>query len=609
MKHIRQLGIVIAVVGASCMWASSAEGAYGSAQSPALPATPPFAQCPAVDEDASCTDLILITNAAPNGVVLRDPEVSFYDGEDDVLVGVQNESSAPVSSIHIGVPDSGDDSFGFDGDGECNPPSPPVPSECPFGPSAAEDPYDYWGPDAELTPDPLSVDDGTVTFPEPLQPGQYTYFSLESLESNATISAGGTNDLIETALSGGSSELPHITLAAPANVTDKATLKGAFANEAEVGAKVIYRLYSDPACTHEVTEKAGEPAGGEHKVETEGEIPASSEAGAKLATNATYYWTVEYKGDTKNNPVVEPCGDETMTFGTPPARSTATVTTTLKAGAESGTTLTVTPGTAVTDTASATLGGAPQGGRVTYYVYQDAGCTQQVAGARLGSAASASGAYGPSSPVTLPLGTYYFQAIYSGSGSVAPARSACGSEVLNVEPPCACASVKTYLNKFSVFGKDSTRLGMHLNIALTCTGGPGNGCASEVVIHAPAGAKFIDTAKGAKPTEVVTIHCGGPCSKTTIQRVSLTWLALKTTKKKKGKRTITTTKPIKSFLPQGRAKKSKVITIEMLCDTSGGVVKTISKMTIHFDKHGQVDYKLSDLNGDGKPDLKQLKEF
>jgi hypothetical protein len=609
MKYIRQLGIVIAVLGASCISVSSAEAAYGSAQSPALPATSPFTQCPAVYEDASCTDLILITNSAPQGVILRDPEVGFYEGSDDVLVGVQNESSSPVSSIHVGVADSGDDTFGFDGDGLCNPGGPPVPSECPFGPSATEDPYDYWGPDAELTVDPLSADDGTVTFPEPLQPGQYTYFSLESQPGNATINSGGSNDLIETILSGGGSEGQHITLAAPANVIDKASLKGAFASEAEVGKKVIYRVFSDAACSNEITEK-GKPAGGEPAIVSPGELPESSAFGEKLATNAVYYWTAEYAGDTKNNRVVEPCGDEIMTFGTPPARSSATVTTDLKGGAsESGTSLTVATGTAVTDTASVTLGGAPQGGRVTYYVYQDAGCTQQVAGARLGSAASTSGAYGPSSPVTLPVGTYYFQAIYSGSGSVAPARSACGSEVLTVAPPCACASVKTYLNKFSVFGKDSTRLGMRLNIALTCTGGPGKGCASEVVIHAPAGAKFIDTAKGAKPTEVVTIHCAGPCSKTTIQRVSLVWLALKTTKKKKGKKTITTTRPIKSFLPQGRAKKSKVITIEMLCDASAGVVKTIAKMTIHFDKHGQADYKLSDLNGDGKPDRKQLNEF
>jgi hypothetical protein len=629
MKYIRQLGIVVMVIGASCMWASSAEGAYGSAQSGLLPTTTPFTQCPAVEYDASCTDLIVITNEHPGGVILRDPEVGFYDDTDDVLVGVQNESSSPISSLKLGVPDDGDGSFAFDGDGLCGEHAPPTPSECPFAPSATEqllvgtdlsNGWGYWGPDAELTPNAgeEDADAGTVTFPEPLQPGQYTYFTLEA-EITATVYAGGS-DLIETSLAGAGSEAgPHIKAASPESVTDTATLIGAHASEAEKGKKVTYRLYSDSACTKEINTKGEpvkstkEPAGGEKTIVTTGELPKSTAVGEKLATNAVYYWTAEYEGDSHGNEkVIEPCGDETMSFGTPPSRAGATVLTTLKGGSASGASITVDTGTSVTDTASATVGGAAQGGRVTYYVYQDAGCTQQVSGARLGSAASTSGAYGPSSPVTLPVGTYYFQAIYSGSGSVAPALSACGSEVLNVvtpPPPCACASVKTYLNKFSVFGKDSTRLGMRLNIALTCTGGSGNGCASEVVIHAPAGAKFIDTAKGAKPTDVVTIHCAGPCSGTTIKRVSLTWLALKTTKKKKGKKTITTTTPIKSFLPHGRAKKSKVITIEMLCDTSGGVVKTVAKMTVHFDKHGQVDYKLSDLNGDGKLDGKQLNEF
>jgi hypothetical protein len=36
--------------------------------------------------------------------------------------------------------------------------------------------------------------------------------------------------------------------------------------------------------------------------------------------------------------------------------------------------------------------------------------------------------------------------------------------------------------------------------------------------------------------------------------------------------------------------------------------KTLT-LTIEFDKHGQVVYKTSDLNGDGKADKKQLKEF
>jgi hypothetical protein len=338
--------------------------------------------------------------------------------------------------------------------------------------------------------------------------------------------------------------------------------------------------------------------------------------GEKLPTNAVYYWRVEYEGDSKNNAVVEPCGEETMTFGTPPARSGAAVTTQLKGSdGVSGADITVPPGTSVTDSASVS-GGPSQSGKVSYYVFSDSGCTQQVPGARLGSVSSATGAYAASAAVTLPLGTYYFQAIYSGNGSVAPARSVCGSEVLNVvtppppPPPCNCSVVKTYLNKFSTFGKGSTRLGMRLNVELICSAGSGSDCESEVVIHAPKGAKFINPEKGKKPTEVVTIHCPGPCAQATIKRFTLTWLALKTTKRKKGKKTITTTTPIKSFLPNGRAGKSKTIVIETYCREGGRpVLRQRLQMTVHFDKHGQVDYKLSDLNGDGQLDHKQLNEF
>ena len=628
MKRIRQLGIVITALGASCMWVSSAEAAYGSAQSGLLPTTPPFTQCPAVEFDASCADLIVITNAHPRGVVLRDPEIGFYDDADDVVVGVQNESSSPISSLKLGVPGSDDDSFGFDGDGLCGEHGPPIPSECPFAPSATEEllgsglsnGWGYWGPDAELTPE--SSDAGTVTFPEPLQPGQYTYFTLEA-ELSATAYAGGS-DLIETSLAGAGSETgPHIKAETPENVTDTATLIGADADEAEMGKKVTYRLYSDAACTKEINAKGQpvkstkEPAGGEKTIVNTGELPKSSAVGKELATNAVYYWVAEYQGDNAGNEeVIGPCGDETMTFGTPPVRAGATVLTTLKGGSASGASITVDEGTSVTDTASATVGGAAQGGRVTYYVYKDSGCTEQVPGAKLGSSASTSGAYGPSSAVTLPDGTYYFQAVYSGSGSVAPADSACGAEVLTVvtppppPPPCKCSLVKTYLNKFSVFGNGSTRLGMHLNVELICTSGSGSDCESEVVIRAPKGAQFINPEKGKKPTAVVTIHCPGPCNQATIDRFTLTWLALNTKKHKHGHKTITTTTPIASFLPKGRANHSKPIVIETYCRESGHpVLMQRLTMTIHFDKHGQVDYKLSDLNGDGKPDRKQLNEF
>jgi hypothetical protein len=624
MKYIRLLGVLMMALCGSCAGATSAEAAFGSAQSPSLPTTAPFTQCPAVYLDASCDYLIDVTNAA-QPTILRDSEVGFYEGGDDILVGIQNDSSAPVSSIHLGVAGSGQGSFSFDGDGLCTPGGPPIPGECPFGPSTA-DPYDYWGPDAELIPDAESSDAGTVVFPTPLQPGEYTYFSLESFFQVATLTAGNGNDLIETELSYETTEVTEattrgerVTSPTPVNVTDQARLTGVHAAEAEIGATVTYHLYSDPSCTTEITE-GGKPAGGEQKITATGVLPASTPIGAKLETNHVYYWKASYSGDKNNGATEGNCGGETMTFGTPPVRATATVNTTLKgSNGAAGASITVPAGTAVTDSASVAFGATPESGRVTYYAYTDSACTVQVPGAKLGGASSGTGTYGASLPVTLPLGTYYFLAIYSGNGSVGPARSVCGAEVLNVvtpPPPCACASLKTYLNKFSVFGAGSTRLGMLLNIALSCTGGSGNGCVGEVVVHAPAGAKFIDTAKhprgvrGFSPTEVLRIPCTGPCAGTTIQRVALTWLAIRTTHKKRGRKKITISTPIRSFLPHGRAKKSKVIVIETICHAAGGALLTTRlNMTVHFDKHGQVSYKLSDLNGDGKPDEKQLNEF
>jgi len=99
---------------------------------------------------------------------------------------------------------------------------------------------------------------------------------------------------------------------------------------------------------------------------------------------------------------------------------------------QSSSQLTVATGTAVHDTTSVTFNGTLQSGRVTYYVYSDSSCSTQVPGVNLGSGAAVNGAYPPSATVTLPNGTYYFQAIYSGNRLLAGARSTC-AEVLTVK--------------------------------------------------------------------------------------------------------------------------------------------------------------------------------
>jgi hypothetical protein len=91
-------------------------------------------------------------------------------------------------------------------------------------------------------------------------------------------------------------------------------------------------------------------------------------------------------------------------------------------------------GTAVLD--SATVAGAsPAGtatGTVTFTVYSDPNCVlpvaaqQQVVSVASGTATTA--------PVTLPAGTYEFQAHYSGDLNNFPGASTCGTEVLTVAP-------------------------------------------------------------------------------------------------------------------------------------------------------------------------------
>ena len=118
-----------------------------------------------------------------------------------------------------------------------------------------------------------------------------------------------------------------------------------------------------------------------------------------------------------------------------------TLSTSLSGGAQSGGTITVPEGTAVTD--NATLSGpnaATAGGTVSYKVYSDSGCTVEVASR--GTFKVIGGSLPASKPKTLPAGTYYWQASYSGDEGDEASTSACGAEVETVEPvpPRACTS-------------------------------------------------------------------------------------------------------------------------------------------------------------------------
>jgi hypothetical protein len=108
---------------------------------------------------------------------------------------------------------------------------------------------------------------------------------------------------------------------------------------------------------------------------------------------------------------------------TPPT----TTTTSLSGGGQSGVSISVPAGTAVTD--SANLSGtnaASATGTVTYDVYSDSGCTTAVSSGSPEDITTP-GTLPPSTPVTLSTpGTYYWRAIYSGDSQNNGSNSICG---------------------------------------------------------------------------------------------------------------------------------------------------------------------------------------
>ncbi|HXD54058.1 MAG TPA: choice-of-anchor L domain-containing protein [Solirubrobacteraceae bacterium] len=109
------------------------------------------------------------------------------------------------------------------------------------------------------------------------------------------------------------------------------------------------------------------------------------------------------------------------------------IATQLTGGGNSGEKISVKPGTAVTDHGLLSgAGAAGATGTVTYKVYADPSCTTLHATA--GTVPIAGGTAPPSNPQTLPAGTWYWQASYSGDASNNASLSECGAEVETVTP-------------------------------------------------------------------------------------------------------------------------------------------------------------------------------
>lgn len=457
---MRRIGALLVVSAAVCVaWFAP------SSASAAL-----YPQCPPVYKDTGCQFLVTVSNGGAE-TIAEDSTQGPYEGSDDALVGVLNNSSSPVTSIHLSAEN---ELFGFELDGICSPGAAPIApgclvqpensektksthaagtecvygteerkgkpvaeeviENCAFNPPAGEPAGQtfptgifpvalaangdqvsgYEGPTSWFSSiGPLgsnATGAGTINFSPAIPPGGSTYFSLESPPAGGF----GSASTLTTTLSGAGHTGAQITVLQGTTVTDSAVLGGPNASIAT--GTVTYNVYSNPTCTTLVT-AAGTGA-------LSGATAAASSA-ANLAPGV-YYWQASYGGDANNKAIASECGTEVLTV------QAATATTTIQSGGGVvGASIPVLKGSAVTDTAHiAGAQAASATGTVTYTLYKDAKCTLPLGSPSIASVVA--GVVGSSAPVAPPVGTYYWTAVYSGGGLDAPSASACGSEKLIV---------------------------------------------------------------------------------------------------------------------------------------------------------------------------------
>ena len=152
-----------------------------TAKAASVPA-PPFKQCPAIGASPSC-EILLVVNSDSTVTVVGDPSVGPFDGSDDTLVGIVNNSAKPVSAITVTGP--GSDLSGFDETGNCSGDYGAWNGSagCPYGSTG------YEGPGTSFVVSPSMPDSAEVDFTAGLAPGASAYFSLEGALVSAQLTA------------------------------------------------------------------------------------------------------------------------------------------------------------------------------------------------------------------------------------------------------------------------------------------------------------------------------------------------------------------------------------------------------------------------------------
>jgi hypothetical protein len=133
---------------------------------------PPYNQCPSLGRSPSCK-VLLVVEPSGSVTVYDDSSVGDYDGGDDTLVGIGNNSATTVTAVTVSP---GSYLSSFDNDGLCSY------ITCTW-PTATG----YEGPMSTFVTKPSLPDSAEVDFTGGLKPGATTYFSLEGTLTAATL--------------------------------------------------------------------------------------------------------------------------------------------------------------------------------------------------------------------------------------------------------------------------------------------------------------------------------------------------------------------------------------------------------------------------------------
>jgi len=226
---LRRMVVVLGSVALAGSIFSIYAGSSAAANAPTTVA--PFNECPGVGHDSGCAFLIILN---PNGTadVVPNPAEGPFDGNDDTLVGIFNNSGATVATIGLSA---STDIFGFDGDGICGLDHGKHYtwvgtglngggfsagngfSGCPYGNTGYEGPYVSFSGYSKST----KYETGNVNFSMPggggLTTGSTTFFSLESKLNAANFSVPTTTTTSTTTSTSTS------TTAAPTTTTTVAS--------------------------------------------------------------------------------------------------------------------------------------------------------------------------------------------------------------------------------------------------------------------------------------------------------------------------------------------------------------------------------------------------